>query len=270
MVIYHYQKNLDSVLNMTDGNNIFEVYVIKTGEAEVPAPEVYWMEGWNTWEKLSFHALLLKGKELNFLINTGLPGDLNERNKSMVNFAGKRCVFRPYDIIRELKHFDIEPSEINGISFTPLQDYTTGGIRKFANARIFINRRGWIEDIVAPENKKHLPRNLFIPEEDLRYILFNAWDRVVLFDTLPDFNIADGINVTWVGCHHRSSLAFRILTGSGYITFSDCSFKGKNIEKNIPVGIAENTLECLDAYSKLRGHGKFLSAYDPDIDGLRF
>ena len=43
---------------------------------------------------------IIKGKKLNFLINTGLSDDLSERNKAMVNFAGKRCLFKSYDIIR--------------------------------------------------------------------------------------------------------------------------------------------------------------------------
>ncbi len=250
--------------------NKYELYVIKTGEAEVPAPEVYWMEGWDKWEKLSFHSLLLKSENFNFIINTGLPDNLSERNKAMIDFAGERAIFKSCDILKELKNFNVEPSEINGISFTPIQDYTTGNIKKFNNAKIFINRYGWIEDVIAPSNKKHLSRNLFIPEDELNYIIFRARDKVVLFDANPEFKIVPGIKATWVGCHHRSSLAFSINTKKGNVIFTDCSFKKKNFENNIPIGIAENTLECLDAYSKLKNSGEILSAYDPDIDGIEF
>ena len=255
---------------MIEENDKFTVNVIKTGESEVPAPEVYWMEGWNEWEKLSFHALLLRNGKTNFLINTGLPTDLSERNKAMLDFGGERCIFRSYDITRELKHLGVEPPEVNGISFTPLQDYTTGGIPLFQNAKIYMDRRGWTEDIVAPRFRKHQPRNLFIPQKNLQYLMFDAWNRLVLFDSHISYSILPGINVTWVGCHHRSSLAFQISTRSGNVIFSDCSFKNRNLEESIPIGIAENTLECLDAYSKFRGNGTFLSAYDPEIDGLEF
>jgi hypothetical protein len=255
---------------MTAENETFSINVIKTGESEVPAPEVYWMEGWNQWEKLSFHALLLRNSKMTFLINTGLPPDLSERNKAMIDFGGDRCIFKPNDIHKELKHLGVEPSDVNGISFTPLQDYTTGGIPLFNNAKIYLDRRGWTEDIVAPHGKKHQPRNLFIPEQNLHYLLFDAWNRVVLFDSMISYSIAPGLRVTWVGCHHRSSLAFQISTRSGNVIFSDCSFKRRNLESDIPIGIAENTLECLDAYSRFRGSGTFLSAYDPEIDGLEF
>jgi hypothetical protein len=251
-------------------NDTFTVNVIKTGESEVPAPEVYWMDSWNQWEKLSFHALLLRNGSVNFLINTGLPPDLSERNKAMIDFGGESCIFKSHDITKELKRLGVEPSEVNGISFTPLQDYTTGGIQMFSNAQIYIDRRGWTEDIVAPRLRKHQSRNLFIPERNLQYLMFDAWNRLVLFDSLISYVILPGLNVTWVGCHHRSSLAFQISTRSGDVIFSDCSFKKRNIQENLPIGIAENTLECLDAYSKLSGRGTFLSAYDPEIDGLEF
>lgn len=50
------------MLNMMEKDNIFKLYAIKTGEVYVTAPKVYWMEGRNKWEKSSFHAILLKGK----------------------------------------------------------------------------------------------------------------------------------------------------------------------------------------------------------------
>ena len=159
---------------MTAENDTFSINVIKTGESEVPAPEVYWMEGWNQWEKLFFHALLLRNSKMTFFINTGLPLDLSERKKAMIDFGGERCIFRSNEITRELKHLGVEPSDVNGISFTPLQDYTTGGIPLFSNAKIYLDRRGWIEDIVAPQGKKHQPRNLFIPDQNLQYLLFDA------------------------------------------------------------------------------------------------
>ena len=43
-------------------DNIFKLYTIKTGEVDVPAPKGCWMEDRNKWEKPSFHAILLKGK----------------------------------------------------------------------------------------------------------------------------------------------------------------------------------------------------------------
>ncbi len=270
MDILHFRINRALVWNMTERNDVFSVHVIKTGEAEVPSPEVFWMQGWERWERLSFHALLVQNGRYNLLINTGLPDDLTERNRAMVDFAGERAMFKPFNILDSLKALGVKPTDIHGIAFTPLQDYATGGVEKFPAARIYLDRKGWIEDIVAPLHRKHLPRNLFIPEGALRHIMFTNWDRVVMFDGMSGYNILPGVRAEWVGCHHRSSLAFTITTEKGPVIFSDCSFKSRNIQERIPIGIAENTLECLDAYDRYSGAGIFLSAYDPEIDGLEF
>jgi hypothetical protein len=254
---------------MTEKSEYSSVTVIKTGEAEVPAPEVYWMQGWDMWERLSFHAVLVESEETNLLINTGMPENLSERNSEMVKFAGERCRFVRHDIVNELRSLGIDPSEIQNVAFTPIQDYTVGGLKLFRNSRIHVNRKGWVEDVTAPSHSSHLSRNLIIPEYVLKYLILEAWNRIQFFDAIPDFQLLPGISVRWVGCHHRSSLAFIINTSSGKVIFTDCSFKSGNIEEDIPIGIAESILECHDAYSALRGMGKVLSAYDPGIDGFR-
>lgn len=254
---------------MMESNHKFHVDVINTGSASVPAPEVYWMEGWDKWEDLSFHSLLLRGNGMNIIINTGLPEDLQLRNKAMLDFAGERCKFKRNDLKKELRELGVSPDEIDVVFFTPIQDYTTGGINLFKNAKIYLNRRGWNEDISSPKFKNHLPRELFIPGDQYRYLLFEAWERVVFFDSLPLYEIIPGLKVRWVGCHHRSSLAFEIETESGKAVFSDCFFKKRNIENSLPIGIAESTLECLDAYSIYGTNYILLPAYDPEIDGRK-
>jgi len=254
---------------MTSNDNEFKIKVFKMGESEVPAPEVYWMQGWNEWETLSFHALLAYNEKRNFLINTGFPLDLSERNKSMIEFAGERSIFKPYRKIKDhLSDLGLKPIDIQNVSFTPIQDYTVGRLDLFTKSSIYISRKGWIEDIVAPQYPKHLSRRLFIPDQILMYLLFDAWNRISFINTTEKTELIPGIEVVWVGCHHRASLAFIINTRKGPYVFTDCAFKANNIQHKIPIGIAENTLECLDAYDKLLKIGKVLPAYDPSIDDL--
>ena len=254
---------------MTSASNEFKIKVFKIGQAEVPAPEVYWMQGWGEWEMLSFHVLLAYNGKRNFLINTGFPLDLSERNDGMVKFAGERSIFKPHRKVEDvLSDVGLTPELIQNVSFTPIQDYSVGRLDLFVRANIYISRKGWIEDIVAPMYSKHLSRQLFIPDNILRYIIFKAWGRVSLVDAMDRVQLIPGVDMLWVGCHHRSSVAFIINTRDGPVTFTDCSFKRKNIEQRIPIGISENTFECLDAYEKLQKHGVVLSAYDPGIDDL--
>ncbi|MBX8631271.1 MAG: hypothetical protein KIY12_03995 [Thermoplasmata archaeon] len=253
---------------MTSNKGMYRIRVIRTGESEVPAPEVFWMSSWGNWERLSFHMLLAYNDDTNFLVNTGLPDDLTLRNAEMRKFAGERCVFKPVDAISELERAGFSPQDIRNVSFTPIQDYTVGGLKRFPGANIFIHRQGWADDIQAPRYSKHLPRGLFIPDDILRYIEFDAWERVRFFDCTARTELIEGIEVVWVGCHHRSSLAFIISTEKGKVVFTDCAFKADNVSNLHPIGIAENIFECIDAYKALQEIGRILPAYDPSIDGL--
>ncbi len=255
---------------MTSSDVVYKVEVIKTGEAEVPAPEVYWMSSWGEWEKLSFHMLLAHNSRANFLINTGLPSNLSLRNNEMIKFAGERCLFKPADPIGELRSKGFDPDDIQNVSFTPIQDYAVGKLNAFRKATIFIHRQGWIDDVQAPKYSKHLSRELFVPDDILKYIEFEAWDRVRFFDCAEPTELVPGIDAFWVGCHHRSSVAFIINTVHGKVIFTDCAFKQRNISENHPIGIAENIFECTDAYEALQKLGRVLPAYDPSIDGLQF
>ncbi len=42
----------------------FDVQVIKVGEADVPGPEVYWMDKWREWITLNFHIVVIRNQEL--------------------------------------------------------------------------------------------------------------------------------------------------------------------------------------------------------------
>ncbi len=249
--------------------NVFNVKVFKVGESDVPAPEVYRMSGWGNWETLHFHMIMAYNDETNFLINTGMPVDLEERNRAMFKFAGSRARFTSGDSIEILREAGFKAKDIENISFTPLQDYTTGRADEFNNATYHILKNGWINDIMVPSYHNG-DRNLFIPEKVLQYLLFGAKDRIKFFDAENIIELVPGISALWVGCHHRASLAFIIRTGKGNIIFTDASFKSSNILKNIPMGIAENIFECYSAYNKLKSYTNVLSAYDPDIDGLEF
>ncbi|WP_201779098.1 hypothetical protein, partial [Acidiplasma cupricumulans] len=233
----------------------------------MPGPEVYRMSHWNEWEKLDFHIVIAYNDRTNFLINTGMPLNLDLRNNEMMKFAGKRSLFKSYDSIKILEDSGFSKNDIKNISFTPIQDYTTGRLNQFNNAKFFISRRGWIDDIIT-HNLHNEKRYLFIQDEMLNYILFSAYNRVVFFDSDNITELIPGINALWVGCHHRSSQAFIINTASGNVIFTDASFKNNNINDNLPIGISENIFECYKSYNILKKHGRVLSAYDPNISNI--
>ncbi|MEM4311888.1 MAG: hypothetical protein QXX95_05810 [Nitrososphaerales archaeon] len=245
----------------------YKVRVLKMGEHYVPGPEVFWMSEWNAWETLYFWMVLVQGGGKTIVINTGLPEDLTLRNKFLNEFGGERCIMKASEEERPwkaLKNVNVDPKEVDYVFITPLQDYTTSNIDIFKKAKICISRKGWIEEIVAPKFKFHVPRELRIPNKILFHLLTEAWDRLYLLE--DEEEVLPGIKAFWVGVHHRSSIAISIDTDKGKVIASDCFFKYKNIEENIPIGVMESFEEYVKAYDRIRREADILlPLYDPEV-----
>lgn len=239
--------------------------ILKLGEAEVPGPEVYWMSHWDRWETLHFTMAVLRGSWGTAIVNTGPPADLGPLNGAWRDFAGERCQLRrtpEEEPVAALATLGIRPEEVGAILLTPLQAYATANIPLFRNAEIYCSRKGWVEEIVARKANLHVPRELCVPDDVLRFLLFDAPKRLHLLD--DEARIADGLSAWWAGAHHRSSMVYEAETGSGKVLIGDCAFKYGNLD-GPPLGIAESLEEAERAYSRIRASGgTFLPLYDPE------
>ncbi len=240
--------------------------ILKLGQAEVPGPEVYWMSHWDCWETLHFLMVVLRGPWGTAIVNTGPPANLETLNTAWRAFAGDRCMLRrtlEEEPVAALATLGIRPEDVDAILLTPLQAYATANIPLFRNAEIYCSRRGWIEEIVARKAKLHVPRELCIPDDVLRYLLFDARERLHLLD--DEARIADGLSAWWAGTHHRSSMVYEAETEAGKVLIGDCAFKYGNLD-GPPLGIAESLEEAERAYSRIRASGgTFLPLYDPEV-----
>lgn len=243
----------------------YEIQVLKMGQCEVPGPEVYWMSGWDTWETLCFWMVVIRGGGKTILINTGPPADLEPLNAAWSKAISPRSQFLRQPEERPeaaLKTLGIAPAEIDMLLITPLQAYATGNIALFPNATVCISRRGWIEDFHAPKYEMHIPRKLRIPDDSLRYLEIEAPDKLRLLD--DEEEVLPGIRAFWTGVHHRSSMAYAVATDKGTVIASDCFFKYRNIEAQVPLGIMESLEECLRAYPRIKREAAvLLPLYDP-------
>jgi hypothetical protein len=246
-------------------NDSCRVNVLKLGQADVPGPEVYWMSHWGQWETLFFYMVVIRGPAVTAIINTGPPADLDVLNERW-GALGDRCRLvraereRPLEALASL---GITPDQITHVLLTPLQLYATANLPLFPNAQFCFSKRGWIEDIMARPQWLHVPRELCISDDVLRYLLFEAWDRVRLLE--DEDEICPGLQAWWAGTHHRSSMVYEIATASGIVAVGDCAFKYGNLE-GIPLGIGESLEEGHRAYERIRRQAAhFIPLYDPEV-----
>jgi len=249
-----------------------KVVMFKVGDhGEVPGPEVYWMSHFDKWIKLSFYIFLIDTNDGYVLVNTGLPKDLKPSNLFLSQWAGSdRCRFTVKEeekLEYLLKELGLKTDDIAHIIITPVQDYTTGSLDIFSNSKIYFSRTGWYEDVVNPEALPFVIRDLILPPHIREHVFEHIWNRIVLVENQK---IVDGVSVKWTGGHHRSSMAVIMKDGDRTIGLTDTAFTRRNLEENIPIGIAENVYECLAAYDYLkRNCDAVIPAYDPE-NTIRF
>ncbi len=246
----------------------YTIQALKMGESQVPAPEVYWMEGWGERETLYFMAFLIRGGDENILLNTGFPQDLTEMNAAWMGVFG----FEEAQITRleeerpqnAIVAHGLSPDDITKVIVTPLQAYATANIHMFRNAEICISRRGWIEDFQAPIYHMHVPRHMRIPPEVNDYIQNDGWEKVRLLE--DEDEIAPGISTFWAGVHHRSSIAVVVDTAKGKVAITDSFFKYGNIEQRKYLGVQESLLEAASTWDRLKRDADILiPTYDPEV-----
>ena len=244
----------------------YAIDICVNASCQVRGPEVFWMSRWDEWVDLVFPIFVIRSPEHTVLLNTGLPADLHPLADSWEAYLGGpqgRPVRQPgQDIDSHMGRLSIGPGEIDAVILTPLQAYTLGAVRQFPRARICISRKGWAAFHAPGVKTSHESRASTISDETLIYLSTEAWDRVHLM--ADEEEILPGIRSTRVGGHHPESSIIWVETERGAVAITDTAFSYENIEKNIPLGIAENLEEISHAYEILRSSGAVvLPAYDP-------
>ena len=250
----------------------YTIDVLKIGQfPETPGAEIFWMSNFadDQWETLNIYALLIRGNGHVVLVNSGPPLDylewLNKLWGAGSNYRHQLVVNEDDLIENRLQQAGVKPEEVEHLIITPLQPYAIGGIDKFPNAQIYVNRYGWAE-LFAPRYKHHPHDNFYacVPKRLISYVFLEAWERMNFMKN--EATIIPGIDVFWTGVHHRSSIAIKIQTKAGTAIFSDCFFRYEHISEHRLLGINENMYEALEAYERIRQEADILiPMYDPRV-----
>ncbi len=247
-------------------DEIYSIEVYKAGGEYGPAVSVYYNSRLTEFLELYYFVVVLRSERRTVLINTGMPEDFSAFESFIKEWHAECRLFRAPDETTTaiLSHAGIDPAGVEIVILTPLTIYTTGNVSLFPNARFAVSRVGWI-DFWAPEpHAPRLPKHIAMPPESRRYFADEAFDRVQLLD--KEDIICPGISCFWTGGHHLSSMAVVVNTARGKVILGDCFFTYDNLEKNIPIGWAENLHEINVAYDRVRGSADIaVPLYDPQV-----
>ena len=243
----------------------YGVRSLAVGHADIPGPELFWMSSWDEWFPLTFQVVLIQGRGLTALVNTGPARDLGPMNALWVKILGARAPMRRNDdefITAALATAGVHPQDVTHVILTPLQLYSTSNVPLFTRAQICLSRRGWIHYHTTHAHP-HDARWNCIPPDVLVHMVTDAWDRVRLLE--DEDEIAPGLRTWWAGAHHRATLAVEIDTAAGTVVVSDAFFYYENVEQNRLLGINENMYEALTAYERARKADHRVPLYDPKV-----
>lgn len=233
-----------------------------------PGFEMFWMKPTAPDEPLALVSLLIRGGGRTVLVNTGPDIELLPTLNDAWRSFDPRHQLRVAESERlpaALEAVGSSVDEVDLVVVTPFQPYAIGNLLQLDNAEYALSRRGWI-DFHAPlvRDHPHDYRPFCIPENILVRLVTDKWPAVRLL--ADEEELVPGIQVFWVGTHHRSSMAVAIETSEGTVVASDAFFRYENITENHPLGINESLQETLVAYERIRRTADILvPLYDPRV-----
>lgn len=245
----------------------FRVDVASLGRMDLPGPEVFWMSDWDEWFPATFWMVVARSDSHTVVVNTGPPPEMDVLNSMWRSShpSGRKEFKRSAEETPEsaLARLGVDPADVTHVVLSPTVVYTAGNLQLFTNAEFVLSRRGWIEDVLAPPYAPHLPRDVFLPDDVLSFLLFEARDRLRLVESEQ---VAPGLSVWPALVHHRSSLAVCFDTALGSVVATDAAFSYRNVEDNVYLGIGESYAEAMDTYARLRREADILiPLYEPQV-----
>jgi glyoxylase-like metal-dependent hydrolase (beta-lactamase superfamily II) len=246
--------------------NNYTIQVLQTGHIELRGACIYYMIDFDRWEPFIYTTVVVRGNGKTVVINSGVDDDPSFLDPLWKDWPGERnLVISPEEkTAAALAKVGVKPEEVTHLILTPLVYYATGNVDLFTNAEISLLKRGWL-DFHAPKNRAaDALRKTAISDRVLTHLVTTAWPRVRLLE--DEDQVLPGIDVWFAGVHHRSTMAVRIQTARGPVIYSDCCFKYRNLEENLPPGYVENIEDVWSSYARIRKEAAIvLPAFDPEI-----
>jgi len=254
---------------------VYEIYPLKCADTGAPGSELFWQTDWDLWYDLAAWLWVVKDDKKIVVVDTGLrdpEGDgFNDLMLKSYGSGGEKAKYinrADPNVTTEslLRSVGINVKDVKYLIATHLHYDHISNVEAFSNAEIFVSEKGWIEAL-APKHRELIPPILF-PRDVFSYLADRAWDRIHLIKSEEE--ILPGINVFWTGGHTVCSQAISVRTAKGMaIITGDVVLLYKNIERNIPIGVARNKVECLDAMKRIREEAKIiLPGHDPEPEHI--
>jgi len=142
-----------------------------------------------------------------------------------------------------------------------------GGTSRFPKAKFILQRRE-LEFAAAAMPSNSAARYAFTAEDVLAAVQLDWQGRVLLVDGDVE-GVVPGADVSLTPGHTAGTMTVCLDTTKGRICYSsDAVYTYRNIDEDIPLGLAINAYEAVESYKKIRGilrGGKLIPGHEPRL-----
>ncbi len=222
---------------------MYEIYAMKITERPTDAPKVFYNKGYGTKVMTVFYFWLLKSKDQNILVDTGISPEEMECRK----LSGPT---------REemLGRVNVNPKDIDTIILSHLHGDHFANPEIYPKATFYIQRKevefwaGEVQGFAAINKPEFLFGKSSVQLEAFEKL--NLDERVRFLD--GDSDIFPGISTIFTGGHSPGHQAIKVQTGKGpFLLCVDFADTFRNIDERIPVGSYTNLVEWMASLSRI-------------------
>jgi glyoxylase-like metal-dependent hydrolase (beta-lactamase superfamily II) len=145
----------------------------------------------------------------------------------------------------------IKPEEVDYVTISHLHFDHAGGTSKFPKAKFILQKRE-LEFAAAAMPHNSAARNAFTADDVLAAVALNWQGRVLLVDGDQE-DVIPGVDVYLTPGHTAGTMTVCLdTTRERFCYSSDAVYTYRNIDEDIPLGLALDSYQAVESYKKIR------------------
>jgi glyoxylase-like metal-dependent hydrolase (beta-lactamase superfamily II) len=166
-----------------------------------------------------------------------------------------------------LAEVGLRPDQVDYVTLSHMHWDHTGGTSRFPQAKFIVQRRE-LEYAAGALPHNSAAKGAFVAEDVLAVVQLNWQGRVLLVDGDVE-GVVPGVDVYLTPGHTAGTMTTCLATVAGRVCYSsDAVYTYRNLEEDIPLGLALNAGEAVESYKKIRrllNGGRLIPGHEPRI-----
>jgi glyoxylase-like metal-dependent hydrolase (beta-lactamase superfamily II) len=166
-----------------------------------------------------------------------------------------------------LGEIGLTPEQVDFVSISHMHFDHAGGTSRFPKAKFLVQRKE-LEYAAGALPHNSAAKGAFVAEDVIAMVQLNWQGRVVLVDGDVE-GVVPGVDVYLTPGHTAGTMTTCLDTRKGRVCYSsDAVYTYRNIEEDIPLGLALNAGEAVESYKKIRRilrGGVLIPGHEPRI-----